>query len=129
MRHNRTTWMAFFILFGISCQTHQQKQYPVAHWRDSVLAVHDSAMAKMDLLHSLIFALKDKQGLSDSASIILRLRAADRAMMDWMHQFRVLPDTIPPDSAIRYYQQQLSLIKSVSDSIHQVIQDAQTLLP
>lgn len=105
-----------------------QQTDPVIALKDSVLAIHDTAMAKMDILHSLIAQLKGKKGFTDSSSIIKRLREADKSMMDWMHQFRLLPDSVSQDSALRYYHRQLKLIQAVSDSIHQVIEEAQEIV-
>jgi len=95
----------------------------------TVLAKHDSAMARMEEIYKLRRSLRTLRDTldaqhADTATLqalqqqIDDLNGADEAMMDWMHHYQA-PDSLEPRQAMIYLQQELQKIERV-----QVIMDS-----
>ena len=86
---------------------------PVSAARMALMAHHDSLMAKTDQIFS--FRAKIAATHSPAAGPYLRgLAAADAAMSDWMHKYRVPDSTAAAATRLAYFQQQQRVLARVS---------------
>ena len=89
----------------------------------SLMARHDSLMAKTDLL----FSLKTKIAATQSpatAPYLRGLAAADAAMMDWMHRYHAPDTTAAPAIRLAYFQQQQQVLARVREHFRTTIDSA-----
>lgn len=100
---------------------------------DQVMDVHNEVMPKSDQLYQLKKELQDKIAQTPALreyqkkqlhQIISELDSADRSMMDWMHKFRPLPDSVNQESAREYLENEMEKIKKVRDLINGSLQKA-----
>lgn len=103
---------------------------------DSVMAVHDEVMPKMDEMFKLTEALKEKiaktPSLSDvdKRSIDAAIDSLDHAsdgMMVWMRQFKPISDTADRESARAYLNQEMAKVTKVKTDILSAIERARSL--
>ncbi|RNI21821.1 hypothetical protein EFB08_21995 [Rufibacter latericius] len=103
--------------------------------QQEVLALHDSAMAKMGVLYSRrkeLTYLKDSVVVQDSSAQkslrggISDLVRADERMMQWMRAYRS-PEGKAPQEALDYLQQEKIKIEEVRQAIAQSLQAADSL--
>ena len=104
----------------------QGQPSPASAAEITVMARHDSLMAKMEQLYSLKAEINAAH--SPAAGPYLRgLAAADAAMMDWMHQYRA-PDstdsTAVPTARLAYFRQQQQILSGVSRQFRATIDSA-----
>jgi regulator of replication initiation timing len=89
---------------------------------DQVMDIHDEIMPRVEDIYQLKKELKEKiASATDLASdkkleleqIIAQLDSADNSMMDWMHSFNPLPDSIDQEKARAYLESEMEKIKKV----------------
>ncbi|ALJ01471.1 hypothetical protein [Rufibacter tibetensis] len=121
------------VLLGAACSPSPQKKVEVL--QQEVLALHDSAMAKMGALYSnrkqLTYlrdsvVVQDTQAKQSLATGISNLVQADEQMMQWMRAYRS-PEGKSPEEALPYLQQEKDKIEKVRVSISQSLQTADSL--
>ncbi len=87
-----------------------------------VMDIHDEIMPRVEDIYQLKKELKEKiASATDLASnkkleleqIIAQLDSADHSMMDWMHSFNPLPDSIDQEKARAYLESEIEKIKKV----------------
>jgi Mg2+ and Co2+ transporter CorA len=118
------TPLAFLLtLLMAACAPSPQKKVEVL--QQEVLALHDSAMAKMGILYTgrkQLTYLKDSVVTKDTAAQqqlaqqINALVQADEHMMQWMRAYRN-PDGKQPEEALLYLQTQKAKIEQVRQEI------------
>src|ERR1041385_2573725 len=100
---------------------------------EEVMDVHDEVMPKTDEIYRLKKELQDKIAKTPDMvadkkkeldQIIHELDSADRSMMDWMHKFNPLPDSVDQEKAREYLENEMEKIKKVRDLINGSIQKA-----
>ncbi len=102
---------------------------------ETVLAKHDSAMAQMGDIYKLrrnLRTLRDtlEAQQADTARLHMLerqlegLSQADKVMMDWMHNYHA-PDSLKPQEAMTYLQQELQKIKRVQIVMDSTLKAAQ----
>ncbi len=100
---------------------------------DQVMAVHDEVMPKSDEIYQLKKELQDKISSTPSLNgdkkkqfeeAITLLDSADHSMMDWMHRFKPLPDSVNQELAREYLENEMERIKSVRELINSSLQKA-----
>lgn len=96
-----------------------------------VMDIHDEVMPKMDDIYSLKRKLQEKiestpdlveeekKKLQDR---IAHLDSASQLMMEWMHQFNPLPDSIDQEEAREYLESEMEKIKKVKESMLEAIE-------
>lgn len=109
---------------------------PVASLEQQVMAVHDSAMNQMSDIMRLKkqVTAKATQTTEQTAktkgeTIARQLGEADRAMMDWMHQYNA--DTLGKlgqEKAADYLRDQQTKVNAVHDQMRRRIAEANTYL-
>lgn len=104
---------------------------------DQLMALHDATMSKMDDVFKLKQQLTDSlKNISDSTTVRAKeligrvedLNAANKTMMDWMHQFKEKPDSMDETALSQYYSTELEKMKKIRDDMDQAIAKAQNSL-
>jgi hypothetical protein len=97
--------------------------------RDALLAqvmeIHDEVMPKMEDIMKLKSKLKDRE---DADEILDALDAADKAMMNWMHNFKAPSKDLTFDQAMEYLEAQRKSIADVRDLMLEAIANAEIAL-
>lgn len=89
---------------------------------DQVMDVHDEVMPKMDEIMKLKRELQDKIANSPDMvlerkeqleKVISNLDSASASMMNWMHEFNPLPDSVDQERAREYLESEMERIRKV----------------
>lgn len=100
---------------------------------DEVMKVHDEVMPKMDDIYRLKEELKNKIANApdmkedvkrEIESKVSQLDSAADEMMDWMHQFNPIPDSVGQEKAREYLENEMEKIKKVREDIYKAIEKA-----
>ena len=100
---------------------------------DQVMDIHDEVMPKMEDIYKIKRELLEKiantPGLAEEKKkeierIISNLDSANNAMMDWMHNFNPLPDSIDQEKAREYLENEIERIKKVRDRTNEALERA-----
>ncbi|HEY8934035.1 MAG TPA: hypothetical protein VIM65_02400 [Cyclobacteriaceae bacterium] len=90
---------------------------------DEVDKLHMELMGKMEDIYKKKEELqKELDGATDDKkkeleNAIAKLDSADQSMMDWMHNFKPLPDSVGTEKAREYLETEMEKIKKVKDDI------------
>jgi hypothetical protein len=91
---------------------------------NQVMDIHDEVMPKTEEIYNISkkwkAALKDVSSAEEKELIqrkIDRLDSVNNMMMDWMHEFKPLPDTTNEETARAYYERHLEKIKRVKEAM------------
>ncbi|MGA0557361.1 hypothetical protein ACO2Q8_11960 [Larkinella sp. VNQ87] len=108
---------------------------PVAALEKQVLAVHDSVMPLisdlMRLQKEVSAKIEKTEGPARQTGLRIsqQLQEADRAMMDWMHQYK--GDTLKvldQDQALKYLKQQQEKVSTMSQLMRKSLTDAENYM-
>jgi hypothetical protein len=100
---------------------------------DSVMAIHNEVMPKLDDLYKakvkLSARLKESTGITDKeqqqiAGKIARIDSASESMMVWMRQFNPIPDSLGEKKARAYLVSELAKIQKVKEGVRQALENA-----
>ena len=100
---------------------------------DEVMRVHDEVMPRMEDLYKLKKGLQAKlDSTKDIAAdkkaelekLIASLDSASNSMMDWMHNFNPVPDSVDQEKAREYLENEMERIKKVKEITIEVIEKA-----
>ncbi|MBX2895640.1 MAG: hypothetical protein KF763_09375 [Cyclobacteriaceae bacterium] len=100
---------------------------------DQVMDVHDEVMPKMDEIMKLKRELQEQiantpdmvvERKQQLEKIISNLDSASNAMMDWMHRFNPLPDTVDQEKARAYLEGEMERVKNVKNLMLESIEKA-----
>jgi hypothetical protein len=135
MKINSVTLGLLFSLF-ILCACGNKGQDHTGHDTDSatdegnqvlynqVMDIHDEVMPKTEEIYNISkrwkAALQDANSPEEKELIqrkIDRLDSVNKMMMDWMHEFKPLPDTTNEETARLYYETHLEKIKRVKEAM------------
>jgi Mg2+ and Co2+ transporter CorA len=103
---------------------------------DQVMDIHDEIMPRAEDIYQLKKELQEKLTNSpDMAAdkkqelelVITQLDSADQSMMDWMHQFKPLPDSADQEKARAYLESEMERIKKVKDLMNESIEKAKAV--
>ncbi|MBX2917468.1 MAG: hypothetical protein KF856_19530 [Cyclobacteriaceae bacterium] len=111
------------------CEKHQsatsetdKSENPNQVLYDQVMDVHDEVMPKMDEIMKLKRSLQEQIANTPDMVIerkrqlekmISNLDSASTAMMDWMHKFNPLPDSVDQELAREYLEGEMEKIRNV----------------
>src|SRR5690349_12142882 len=97
---------------------------------NQVMDIHDEVMPKTEEIYNISkkwkAALKDVNSDEEKELIqrkIDRLDSVNKMMMDWMHEFKPLPDTTNEETARAYYETHLEKIKRVKEAMLLALED------
>ncbi len=100
---------------------------------DQVMDVHDEVMPKMDEIMKLKRELQEEiantpdmvvERKQQLEKIISNLDSASNSMMDWMHKFNPLPDTVDQEKARAYLEGEMERVKNVKTLMLESIEKA-----
>ena len=100
---------------------------------DQVMDIHDEVMPRMDDIERLKRELKEEitntpdmvaERKVELEQVISNLDSAGTAMMDWMHKFNPLPDSVDQEEAREYLENEMEKIKKVRDQMNESIEKA-----
>jgi hypothetical protein len=100
---------------------------------DQVMNLHDEAMPKMDDIYKIKSQIQEKIANSPELvkekkesleRLVLQLDSANSAMMDWMHQFNPLPDSVDQEEARAYLESQMEKIRKVKEEMTSILEKA-----
>ncbi len=104
---------------------------------DQVMVIHDEVMPKMEDIYQLKKNLQDKiantpgiveEQKKELEGVILSLDSANHAMMDWMHNFNPLPDSVDQEAAREYLETEMERIRKVRDLTNETLEKARTVV-
>ncbi|MEK6782718.1 MAG: hypothetical protein AABY93_13540 [Bacteroidota bacterium] len=102
---------------------------------NQVMDVHDEVMPKMGDIYKLKKELQEQIAKSPDMvverkqqleQIISNLDSASNAMMEWMHKFNPLPDSVDQEQAREYLESEMERVKKVRDLMNETIEKAET---
>ncbi len=97
---------------------------------DRVMDIHDEVMPKMQDIEALKKKLKDRIAATPDMVAdereklerrIANLDSVGNMMMDWMHKFSPLPDSLGAEAAREYFESEMEKIKQVRDAMLGII--------
>lgn len=100
---------------------------------NQVMEVHDEIMPKSDEIYRLKKQIQEKIAASPDMvlekkqqleQVISNLDSASNAMMDWMHKFNPLPDSVDQEQARAYLESEMEKIKKVRDLTFDALEKA-----
>jgi DNA repair exonuclease SbcCD ATPase subunit len=103
---------------------------------DQVMDIHDEVMPRSEDIYTLKKELQEKvasatdlvtEKKQELESVISQLDSADKSMMDWMHNFRPLPDSADQEKARAYLESEMERIKKVRDFTYETIEKAKAV--
>jgi hypothetical protein len=142
MKNLKTLWFLALLLL-VACgkgTDHDQANHdgtsdesPNQALYDQVMDVHDEVMPKMDEIMKLKRSLQDQ--IANSPDLVLErkeqlervianLDSANNAMMNWMHEFNPLPDSVDQEKAREYLESEMERIRKVKTTMLESIDKA-----
>ncbi len=139
--------LLIILLLLSSCM--QQEKKESTHARTAIrtteaykktMVIHDEVMPKMDRIMQLKKQLKtrvdslsqdnntDTTTINNLNPLIVELEDADKAMMDWMHQFDGSKKSDTTEATRQYYISQKKIITEVAEKMNTAIKDATAAL-
>ena len=101
---------------------------------NQAMDIHDEVMPKMGELYKLKTELQNEIATTPDMvierkkqleAVISNLDSANNAMMDWMHKFNPLPDSVDQEKAREYLESEIERIKKVKELTNESIEKAE----
>lgn len=98
---------------------------------DKVMDVHDEVMPKMEDIYKIKSQIKEQIANSPNLvtekkealeKLVFELDSANNLMMEWMHQFKPLPDSADEEEARAYLESQMEKIIKVKQEMLNAIE-------
>jgi hypothetical protein len=128
----KPSFLILLLLFLVACEPSNEQHQ--ASLKEEVIALHDSAMARMGELMNqklILLQLQDSLLKTDAAAsqnLSEALRAvttADEAMWQWMRAYK--PDNQKPEERLHYLQQEKVKMQNVWQDMEKSLQMADSL--
>ncbi|SHJ26197.1 hypothetical protein SAMN02745146_2661 [Hymenobacter daecheongensis DSM 21074] len=118
------------MLLLAACQAQPTPAQQAEQAEKSLLASHDTLMARMDELYDLRQKLRAAPAVDTVAAGRQRraLLAADAAMMDWMHRYQRPADSVAAARKLAYFAAQQRRIDSVAHLMTSSLDSARLVL-
>ncbi|MGB0176460.1 MAG: hypothetical protein ACPF9D_04790 [Owenweeksia sp.] len=121
-------FFALLAFFAVACTTTRQEE--VSKLKAEVLEVHDRVMVQRDEVLKLRRQLRE---VADSSAATLeaagQLSAADKAMMQWMHEFKVPEEkTSAPEDIISYLQSEKKKMEAIEKQTEMALKHGEEIL-
>jgi hypothetical protein len=94
---------------------------------DSLLAHHELAMSQTERLFALKAQLTAAK-VPARAPIMVKMQAADHAMMTWMHTYQAPDSTAPAPQRLAYLQDQQKQLTGIEQQLRTTLDSAQATL-
>ncbi|MBK5280123.1 MAG: hypothetical protein JJE09_14795 [Bacteroidia bacterium] len=100
---------------------------------NQAMEVHDEVMPRMNDIYKLKKDLQEQiantpdmvvERKNQLVQIISNLDSANDAMMDWMHKFNPLPDSVEQEQAREYLEGEIERVKKVRTLVNESIEKA-----
>jgi hypothetical protein len=100
---------------------------------NEVMKVHDEVMPKMNDIHKLKMAIKERIEKNQNLSTVERMKldamyakldSANDGMMVWMREFRPLPDSVGEEKAKKYLENEMERVQKVRQNMLNAIEAA-----
>lgn len=97
---------------------------------DQVMDIHDEVMPKMEDIYTLKKKLQDQIAATPDMVVeekqalerrIARLDSVGNLMMDWMHKFSPVPDSVDQEIAREYLESEMERIRKVREAMLEAI--------
>ncbi|HEY0742208.1 MAG TPA: hypothetical protein VGD40_12130 [Chryseosolibacter sp.] len=101
---------------------------------NEVMKIHDEVMPKMNDIHKLKVAIREKieknPNLPKTERVKLdamyaKLDSANEGMMVWMREFRPLPDSVGEEKAKAYLENEMKRVQKVRENMLNALEQAQ----
>lgn len=101
---------------------------------NQAMDVHDEVMPKMEDIYKLKKDIQEQiantpdmvvERKQQLEAIISNLDSANNAMMEWMHKFNPLPDSVDQEKAREYLESEIERIKKVKELMNESIEKAE----
>ena len=98
---------------------------------NEVMKIHDEVMPKSNDIYTLKQELSKKlaetpapteEKKKEIEASIAKLDSADAGMMEWMHKFNPLPDSLGEEKAREYLETEMEKIKGVRENILEALE-------
>ncbi|MBK8698852.1 MAG: hypothetical protein IPN29_04660 [Saprospiraceae bacterium] len=125
MKHQFLIFTTFLLFHMAGCENNQKKEIQQLH--NSVMAVHDGVMPKMDDIHDARKKLKASMDTGDSIKVFMLLKQlddADEAMMVWMEDFNSSFESMPIQEQRKYLDGEMLKINRVRELMLNAIDSA-----
>lgn len=129
-------WYLFLLAIAFACASPDgpnstEGESDVKALKKEVIAIHDSAMAKMNVMAQLQAGLK-KKWPSSADSVLYRkayqdLQKSHEDMMDWMHDFN-LDENASEEANHSYLRQEKKKIGAINSAMDRNITESESLL-
>jgi len=113
----RNFYIALLLLVNVACSYNSKPNeflVGIENTKNESIEIHDILMAQMGDLHSLkkdIIAIDSLHKNNDS--LVAEIELADKAMWDWMHQFKMNYEGANDSLTFVYFENKLSSINQV----------------
>jgi hypothetical protein len=95
---------------------------------DEVMKVHDEVMPKMNDIYKakqelnaqLTNASEEKK--KEIQGALVKLDSASESMMEWMHNFNPIPDSVGEEKAREYLETEMEKIKKVKEDVNEALE-------
>ena len=91
---------------------------------NQIMDIHDEVMPKTEEIYNITKQLKTalNEATTGAEKMLLERQisyfdSVNNMMMDWMHEFKTLPDTTNEETARAYYETHLEKVKLVREAI------------
>jgi len=104
---------------------------------DQVMTIHDEVMPKMEDVYTLKKTIADKIAATpdmveakkkELEAMMAKLDSTNEAMMDWMHDFNPLPDSVDQEKAREYLENEMEKIRKVRDLTVESLEKAKQIM-
>ena len=111
----------------------ENEESPNTALYDKVMELHDELMPKMEEIYNLKKEMQDElaktpemvaEKKQELEKTIVYLDSANNQMMDWMHKFNPLPDSVDQEAAREYLETEMEKIRKVKDIMAEAIDKA-----
>lgn len=95
---------------------------------DTLMAHHDRAMSQTEQLFELKAKLTAAKTPAVTTPVIVKMQAADQAMMNWMHHYQAPDSAAPASQRLTYLQDQQHQLAGVERRLRGAIDSAHAAL-
>ena len=104
---------------------------------DQVMDIHDEVMPRMEDIYKMKMELMEKiantpgmveEKRKELEAIISNLDSTNNAMMEWMHNFNPVPDSVDQEKAREYLETEMERIKKVRDRTIEALDRAKSTM-
>ena len=124
-------FFAILAIIMVGCKDGKQEE--INKLKAEVLEVHDRVMAERGTMLKLRKNLKNAaEKTTDSTGVFskaaMQITAADDAMMEWMHQFKMPEEGTEPEEMITYLKSEKKRMMAIEEQSEEAVQNGEQAL-